>query len=1076
MSGIIYGLYEQIINGIILENLNKVDQKLVTKDTQPLDSAESSKILADYLTRILREIFDYIDEGNTIVRDRVNLCNGILQYISECIQKGSFSFKKDEATLKRVKSFLIQQDAQMLLSLVDKKANRQTALLGSEKIVRPDTSISENSLFTGAVHEPSMVSELKKEILSSHRIDFLVSFIKWSGLRLIINELTQFTANGGKLRVITTSYLGGTDFKAVEQLSKLSNTEIHISYDTERTRLHAKTYVFWRDTGFSTVYIGSSNISESAMTSGLEWNIKLSQNDSGDILEKIRATFEGYWNNPEFTPFIAAIDSERLRNALKSERRTSQDEAGTVAFNFDIKPYYYQQEILDKLKAEREVHNSFKNLVVAATGTGKTVIAAFDYRDFCRANPGKPNKLLFVAHRKEILSQSLACFRGILKDLNFGSMMVGGLKPDSFDHLFVSIQPFNSKELTEITTSDFYDYIVIDEFHHAAAPSYQELLDYYRPKILLGLTATPERADGRSIYSYFEGRIAAEIRLWEAIERKLLSPFHYFGVTDNVDLSHVRWVAGKYDEREIENLFVFERAVAVKRVGNVVKAIEKYCLERSDIIGIGFCLTKKHAEFMSEIFNKSGIPSEFLIAESEDSVRDSVKRRLVTKEIKFVFVVDIYNEGIDIPEVNTVLFLRPTESLTVFLQQLGRGLRLSDGKEALTVLDFVGQAHKKYSFEDRFKALLSRTRKTVEHEIKHGFANVPRGCSIQLEKQAQDYILENIRNAVNTKRNLISKLHDFMETNRELRVREFFEGYHVTPQDVYSKKVTVVGLAAQAGLIKGYKVQQERESLIASALGRLSLANSRRWIRFMQSILPQIQLGKGVLLNPLTLVEKTMLTMAYYTAWGKGLGDLGNRFTSIEKALYWAIDDSLLYQELMDLLEYQYMKIDFVDKPLDKFGEEYPLDLYCSYTFDQILVALGKHTEEKRSSFREGVIYLAEKNLDVFFVTLNKSEKEYSPSTMYQDYSINEELFHWQSQSRTTEESITGQRYINQLASGGNVLFFVREYKKEGAFASPFTCLGLADFQSHYGSAPISIVWKMKESLPEFVLKRTVKV
>jgi len=980
--------------------------------------------------------------------------------------------------LKRVKSFLIQQDAQMLLSLVAKKASRQTALLGSEMIVRPDTSISENSLFTGAVHEPSMVSELKKEILSSHRIDFLVSFIKWSGLRLIINELTQFTANGGKLRVITTSYLGATDFKAVEQLSKLSNTEIHISYDTERTRLHAKTYVFWRDTGFSTVYIGSSNISESAMTSGLEWNIKLSQYDSGDILEKIRATFEGYWNNPEFTPFIAALDSERLRKALKSERRTSQDEASNVAFNFDIKPYYYQQEILDKLKAEREVHHSFKNLVVAATGTGKTVIAAFDYRDFCRVNPGKPNKLLFVAHRKEILSQSLACFRGILKDLNFGSMMVGGLKPDSFDHLFVSIQSFNSKELTEITTPDFYDYIVIDEFHHAAAPSYQELLDYYRPKILLGLTATPERADGRSIYSYFEGRIAAEIRLWEAIERKLLSPFHYFGVTDNVDLSHVRWVAGKYDEREIENLFVFERAVAVKRVGNVIKAIERYCLERSDIIGIGFCLTKKHAEFMSNIFNKSEIPSEFLIAESEDDVRDSVKHRLVTKEIQFVFVVDIYNEGIDIPEVNTVLFLRPTESLTVFLQQLGRGLRLSDGKEALTVLDFVGQAHKKYSFEDRFKALLSRTRKTVEHEIKNGFANVPRGCSIQLEKQAQDYILENIRNAVNNKKNLISKLHDFLEIKGELSVREFFEGYHVTPQDVYSKKppVTVVGLAAQAGLLKGYSVDQEREHLLALALGRLSFLNSRRWIRFLQTILPEIQSSKGILSHSLPAVERTMLSMFYYTVFGKGLDDLGNRFPSIEAAIYWAIDDPLLYGELMGLLDYQYVKIDFVDKSLAELGNESPLDLYCSYTSDQILVALGKHTEKKKSSFREGVLYLNEKKLDVFFVTLNKSEKDYSPSTMYQDYSINEELFHWQSQSRTTEESVTGQRYINQSANGGNVLFFVREYKEEEKFTSPYTCLGLADFQSHYGSAPISIVWKMKESLPGFVMKKTVKV
>jgi superfamily II DNA or RNA helicase/HKD family nuclease len=1078
MSIIIFGLYEQIINGIISENLNAFNQELISKDTQPLDSAESSKILAEYLTRILREIINYIDEGDAVVRDRVNLCNSILQHIMECIQKGCFGFPKDATLFKRVENFLIQQDARMLLSLVDKKADKQRTLTARVEPMRPETSLAENSLFTGAVNEPSMISELQKEILSSHRIDFLVSFIKWSGLRLIINELRQFTENGGHLRVITTSYLGATDYKAIEQLSKLANTEIHISYDTERTRLHAKTYIFWRDTGFSTVYIGSSNISESAMTSGLEWNLKLSQYDSGDILEKIRATFEGYWNNPEFTPFIPQIDSERLRQALRSERRNGQDEDHTLSFNFDIKPYYYQQEILDKLKAEREVHNSYKNLVVAATGTGKTVIAAFDYRDFCRQNPHQPNRLLFVAHRKEILSQSLACFRGILKDLNFGSLLVGGSQPDSLEHLFVSIQSFNSKELSELTAPDFYDYIVIDEFHHAAASSYQELLKYYKPMILLGLTATPERADQQSIYSYFEGRIAAEIRLGEAIERKLLSPFHYFGVTDNVDLSRVRWVKGQYDETEIENLYVFEKAVAEKRVDYILKALERYCLDLAEIVGIGFCLSKKHAEFMAKTFQKAGIPAEYLIAESAEEIRSSVKYRLINKEINFVFVVDLYNEGVDIPEVNTVLFLRPTESLTVFLQQLGRGLRLCEGKEALTVLDFVGQAHKKYSFADRFKALLAKTRKTVEQEIKTGFANVPRGCSIQLEKQAQEYILENIRNAINNKRNLLGKLHDFLDFRGELNVRKFFEDYHVKPRDIYSKRMTVAGLAAQAGLLRGYEPDPERERLLSLALGRLSWTNSRRWIRFMQTILPQIRTSKGRLLPHLPAGERTMLKMFYYTVWGKGLEDLDDRFASLEEAIYWAIDDPLLYAEVLDLLEYQYEQIDFVDKPLDmdELGKECPLDLYCSYTLDQILVALGKHTEKRRSYFREGVLYLPEKELDVFFVTLNKAEKDYSPSTMYQDYSINEELFHWQSQSRTTEESLTGQRYIKQAVSGGNILFFVREYKKEAILASPYTCIGFADFQSHYGSAPLSIVWKMREPLPGFVLRQTAKI
>ncbi len=1072
MSGLAFGIYEQIINDIINNGLKKFDSDLISINTESLDAAESSEILSEYLAHIIREVFEYIEDTESQVEDRVGLCNSIIQHIVNCIENGEFSFKSSESIIKRLKGFFVKQNAEMLLALLDRRNLEMTGLI---KIQRPDTSIAENSLFTGAMHEPSMISEIKKEIISSDRIDFLVSFIKWSGFRLIMNELAEFTKSGGKLRVITTSYMGATDFKAVEQLAKLPNTEVKVSYDTQRTRLHAKTYVFWRDSGFSTVYIGSSNMSESAMTSGLEWNIKLSQYDSWDILDKIKATFETYWNNTEFNRFIPEIDSLRLRMALKSERVSDKSEIAGAAFNFEIKPYYYQQEILDKLKAEREVHGLYKNLVVAATGTGKTIIAAFDYKNFCKENTGKQNKLLFVAHRKEILAQSLICFRGILKDLNFGSMMVGGIKPDSIEHLFVSIQSLNSKDLTKATPRDFYDYIVIDEFHHAAAPSYQELLNYYSPKILLGLTATPERTDGKSIFQYFGGKISAEIRLNEAIERKLLSPFHYFGVTDSVDLKDVRWVNGKYDENELENLYVFEKAVAEKRVGYIIDSLERYCCELSEIIGIGFCVSKKHAEFMSYMFNKAGIPSEYLISESDGDLRDNVKKHLVSKKINFIFVVDIYNEGVDIPEINTVLFLRPTESLIVFLQQLGRGLRLCEGKEALTVLDFVGQAHKNYKFEDRFKALLTRSRRNVEQEIKSGFVSVPRGCSIQLEKQAQEHILENIKNSINNRSNLKRKLHDILETRHELKVAEFFESYHVSPQEVYSKKITVTGLASEAGLI-GETFDCERDTMMALAFGRLSFANSRRWLNFLKNVLPQIKEEKGRPLSNLTVVERKMLTMFHYSIWGKGMDDLKGRFGSIEKAIFWAIDNNYIFAELMDLLKYQFEKIEIVDKPIEGIGLDCPLDLYCTYTLDQILAALGKHTDMKRSSFREGVLYLSEKNLDVFFVTLNKSEKDYSPSTMYHDYSINEELFHWQSQSRTTIESSTGQRYLKQGSDGNNVLFFVREYKKDAGFAAPFTCIGLADYVSHYGSAPISIVWRMKDQIPGFVLKKTAKV
>ena len=1072
---IAFGIYDQVINDIISRHLERLGSEFAKVQTAKIDPAESSKILADYLAGLIREVFDRIEGEADVLEKRVELCNRLIEYIGTVIEKGELGFRPSREMADLVRTHIVNQDAKMLLAIADKKKSLPALNADASPIIRPDTSIAENSLFTGAAHEPSMVSEMKKEILSCDRIDLLVSFIKWSGLRLIIEELKTFTQRGGQLRVITTSYLGATDYKAIEKLSALPNTEIRISYDTERTRLHAKTYVFWRDSGFSCAYVGSSNISEPAMTSGLEWNIKLSEYDSRDVLKKIQATFASYWNSHDFIRFIPELDGARLRQALQSERGSSQDEEGKFAFSFDITPYYFQQEILDKLKAEREIHDSYRNLVVAATGTGKTVVAAFDYKRFVMENSGQPNRLLFVAHRKEILQQSRDCFRAILKDFNFGSLLVGGSSPDDLEHLFVSIQSLNSKEMTSLTAPDYYDFVIIDEFHHAAAPSYDDLLEYYRPRILLGLTATPERLDGKDIFQYFNGRVAAELRLNEAIERKLLSPFHYFCVTDTVSLQNVRWQAGKYDRQQLDNLFVFEAAQARKRVDNIIQAIDRYCGEIKDIIGLGFCVSKEHARYMAEEFNQAGIPAEYLVAESDELVRSSVKQRLVSKEINFIFVVDLYNEGVDIPELNTVMFLRPTESLTVYIQQLGRGLRLSEGKEALTVLDFVGQANRKFNFEERFRALLARTRRTVEYEIEHGFVHVPRGCSIQMERQAQEYVLENIRSTINNRRNLRLKIKDFLQIHSVMDAKVFFESYHVHPRDIYSKHCTLSWLVAEAEAAYAIGRDDRQDKFIANALMRLTAANSRRWLKFLLEVLPRIKADQGLGKACNSPLERTMLTMFHYTVYSKGLDELEPGFASIEEAIFAVIADDDIYNELRDLLQFQYERIEFVDKPLE-LGFESPLDLYCSYTLDQILVALGRHTERQRKHFQEGVLYLKEAGLDVFFVTLNKSDKDYSPSTMYRDYAINEEQFHWQSQSNTRIESATGQRYINQPHNGNQVLIFVREYKKLGTMTAPYTCLGLADYVSHYGSAPISIVWKMRQPMPGFVLQEAVSV
>lgn len=716
------GLYEQIINNSLEKELDSTE-KLST--TAPIDSAEAAKVLAKYVAEVVEKGLDNIVDNGGDINSQVALANRIISTIICETKENTFH---DMTVAKR---------AEQLLALFDRK-NNILALDEKAAIIRPETSIAQSSLFTGAIHEPQMFTELKKEIISCNRIDMLVSFIKWSGLRLIMDELTTFTQNGGELHIITTSYMGATDVKAIEELRKLPNTKIKVSYDTKRTRLHAKTYVFYRDTGFTTAYVGSSNLSNAAISSGLEWNVKVTKKDLPETIDKIEATFESYWNSNEFE-YYNEEQKERLSRALKAEKYFDNNNA--EVYTMDIAPYFYQQEILDKLEAERKVRGYHRNLVVAATGTGKTVISALDYKRFRKQNPDKPCRLLFVAHREEILKQSMYTFRAVLKDANFGEMFVGSYKPEGIDNLFISIQTFNSQSFTEKTTSDFYDYIIVDEFHHAAAPTYQKLLSYYNPQILLGLTATPKRMDGKSILPYFNNRIAAEIRLPEAIDRKLLCPFQYFGVTDTVDLDHLKWAAGGYDKGELSRIYTLSGMMANRRADLVVTSLLKYVTDIDDVKGLGFCVTVEHAEFMSNYFNARGIPSMFLTGHSPDEERKEAKARLVKGEVRFIFVVDIYNEGVDIPEVNTVLFLRPTESLTVFLQQLGRGLRLSEDKECLTVLDFIGQANKKYNFEDKFAALLSNTTRGVTREIKDGFISLPKGCYISLKRRQQDIFL-----------------------------------------------------------------------------------------------------------------------------------------------------------------------------------------------------------------------------------------------------------------------------------------------------------------------------------------------
>lgn len=1038
------GIYEQVINKKIKEELESFEDNQIF--TGKIDSAEASKVLSKYITHIIEKGMDTVSDKEEDISRQISLANKIVETIINETQEDYFE------------DLTVEETAKQLLALLDSKDPRLA--IKKPDITRPETSISQSSLFTGSVHEPQMFSELKKEIQSSDKIDMLVSFIKWSGLRLIIEPLREFTQKGGRLRIITTSYMGATDLKAIEELQKLPNTEIKVSYDTKRTRLHAKTYVFYRNTGFTTAYVGSSNLSNAAISSGLEWNVKITKKDLPETLDKIEATFESYWNTYEFESYKEE-DNIRLKEALQGEKYNTNTFGET--YYFDILPYSYQQEILDRLEAERNIKGRYKNLIVAATGTGKTVISAFDYKRFRNDNPDKPCRLLFVAHREEILLQSRATFRGILKDNNFGELYVGKHVPETIEHLFISVQTFNSKKFNKKTTADYYDYIVVDETHHSAADSYEAIFSHYTPKILLGLTATPERMDGEDILKYFDNKIATEIRLPEAIDRKLLCPFQYFGVTDDVDLSTLKWQRGGYDKTELSNIYSFSGKIAEKRGAMIVNSVRKYVTEIDEVKGLGFCVSVDHAKFMADIFNKSGIPSIELTGNSSDQIRKTAKDRLVKGEIKFIFVVDIYNEGVDIPEVNTVLFLRPTESLTVFLQQLGRGLRLSEKKECLTVLDFIGQANKKYNFEYKLSALLSNSNKSIEKEIKEGFVSAPKGCYIQLEKQAQKYILDNIKSYFHNKNGIVSRLSTFTEdSGLELNLENFLSYYHLDIRSIY-KYESFSRFCVMAGVKPDFN--ELLEDTFKKALLRFVSIDSRRLINF---VLEALTSGK----EDFSEVENKMLQMLQFTLWQKPYEDCG--YLELRDLIKDIKKNPTLCNELIEILKYNFERIDFVDEKVE-LGINSPLDLHCTYSRDQFLVGLDFF---KPNAMREGVKYLEDKKIDVFLVTLNKSDKDYSPTTMYNDYSINDVLFHWQSQSTTSAKSKTGQRYINHKKTGNKILLFVREYKKDKLTGAtmPYTYLGTANYVAHEGSNPMNITWKLDRSIPAKFLKKTNKL
>lgn len=927
---------------------------------------------------------------------------------------------------------------------------------GTPGIPRPYTPLAESSLFTGSPQEPQLAHELLEEMRSADGVDILVSFIKWSGLRLLMPAFEDLRVRQVPVRLITTSYMGASDAPAVEWLAKMPNVQVRISYDTKRTRLHAKAYHFKRFSGFSTAYIGSANMSQAAITSGLEWNLKVTAQDMGHILEKFSVEFETYWNSREFVEFDAE-DPTAFRTAIDRARK-NLPQNGSAVF-FDLTPHPFQERILDALARERSAHDRWRNLIIAATGTGKTVVAAFDFRRFFEEHK-RQARLLFVAHRQEILKQAQATFANVLRDQNFGELLVGQYQATRLDHLFCSIGMLTNRRLWEQLGENFYDYIVVDEAHHGTAASYRPIFENFSPKILLGLTATPERMDGDNVAADFGNRFAAEIRLPEALEEKLLCPFHYFGVADPIALSSDQfWRNGKYDATALENVYVLDQARAKQRVDVILAALNRYEPELTRVKGIGFCVSIRHAEYMAEQFAQRGIPSGAFVSGVDDERCQKLLADLKVGRLTFLFTVDKLSEGVDVPEVNTVLFLRPTESLTVFLQQLGRGLRHAPGKDCLTVLDYVGQAHRRYRIDTKLKALLPRHRFSIDKEVEQDFPHLPAGCSIQLDRLSRQYVLDNIKeNLGRLAVQIPDRLQTFThESKQELTFGNFIR-YHDYDPEVLLAAETWSGWKAKAHL--GPVPIDPDLARLRRTLIRAAFINGPKEAALLNKVVDQIALGD--ISAALTLAGKAAMLL-YYRMWGDTAKNLG--IASLEDSFRRLASNPSILADLKEILDWS-LDTSGVSGQLPNLPFSAPFELHANYGIKEIQAALGRANLESAGQTGVGVMHLSELKTYILLVTFQKTDKEFSPSTMYADYPISRTLLHWESQSTTSQQSETGQNFVHHKERGYTILLFARGQKKRNGVTAPFVYLGPAELVNFESERPIKVVWRLQHSMP----------
>jgi superfamily II DNA or RNA helicase/HKD family nuclease len=1037
------GLYDLLLTEGLARSLVALDPD--SADVQALRGG-AAEFLAEAMTRQLATILDDVDgDGDDKARRQLELVNGLLVTLRQrltAVQNSIGSTSSAEVV------DLVEPPLRVLRAV---KRDRQFP-------VSPQIGLAMPWLFTAGKGSPALLQEIRRELASSDQVDILVSFITVSGVRKLQDVLQQITATGAqgqgasRLRILTTTYTGATEARALDELARLPGCEVRVSLDGRRTRLHAKAWLFRRASGFGSAYVGSANLSGAALTGGLEWTVKLTQRAQEALFARAVAHFETLWADSEFQRYDPDQVEHRHALAAALNRESFGGEPSATISFFDLQPKTYQQEMLQQLVAERS-HGRCRNLLVAATGTGKTVVAAFDYRNTCRIEGGRP-RILFVAHREEILRQALRTYREVLRDPEFGELLTGSHQPERWGHLFATIDSVTSRDLVATLGAEYWHTVVVDECHRLAADRFDAFVKSVRPRVLLGLTATPERSDGQPIAQYFDARPdgspAVELRLWHALDLQLLAPFEYYACDDATDFSDVPW--DKPGEREAVDKLVTGNDV---RAGLVVNEWRRLASDARRSRAIVFCVSVAHAEFMTDWLNRAGLPAACVVGTTEGEERRRAPQRLLKGELCALVTVDLYNEGIDLPMVDTLLLLRPTQSPVLFQQQIGRGLRLAPGKESCLVLDFVGHHRTEFRFDRLLSSLTGLSRRELMDGVENGFGSLPPGCHIQLQRQTRDQVLQGLRVlTMQNWRRLKTELQSYaaLRGRASVQLADFLHDQALELEDVYRSSTGQgrsgwTALKRDAGLIAAEPGPEE--DYFSRRLGDLLHVDDPQRLNLI------VELGtRPENSAPLDMKDALGVQMLAYQIDGRHEQAAGPDAFIERIRRHPAIADELV--ELSALLQAR-STLSAVPVP----GlEDTPLCLHAAYGAREVLTAVGWLTSSRRAPFQAGVLPLTSRKTELLFVTLDKSEG-YHDRISYHDYAISADRFHWQTQNSAGTNTTSGRRYLESSTNGWQFQLFVRPRKGDA-----YRACGPVILDSVEGDRPMSIVWKLQIPLP----------